>query len=71
MTKYEARKLLDEEKVKTITIGNITITITIYASGVLGIETSATLTANQENTLKTELTNRGYKLIWKEGVVLP
>ena len=71
MTKYEARLLTDDEKVKTITIGGITITITVYASGVLGIETSQTLTANQENTLKTELTNRGYKLIWKDGVVLP
>ena len=71
MTKYEARRITDEEKVKTITIGGITITITIYGTGTIGIETSATLTTAQENTLKTELTNRGYKLIWKDGVVLP
>ena len=70
MTKYEVRQKMDDEKVKEITIAGITITITRYVGGVLGIETSATLTSAQENTLKTNLENKGFKLIWKDGVVL-
>ena len=70
MTKYEARSLADEERVSTITISGITLTITKYAGGAIGIETSQTLTDNQETNLRSTLDSKGFKLIWKDGVVL-
>ena len=70
MTKYEARKKEELESIKEITISGITITITRYVNS-LGIETSQTLTANQENQLKSALENRGFKIVWKDGVVIP
>ena len=71
MTKYEARKKMDDELANEITISGITITFIRYHTGIIGVETSQTLTANQENQLRSALENRGFKIVWKDGVVIP
>ena len=70
MTKYEVRLKTDDERTREITISGITLTIINYGAGMLGIETSQTLTANQETNLRNTLDSKGFKLIWKDGVVL-
>lgn len=71
MTNYEIMRKTDREKAAEINLAGVSIVITENcAVGQLRISTNRILTQSEELTLRNALENRGYKLIWKDGVLL-
>mgnify|MGYP001610609058 CR=1 FL=1 len=70
MTDYEIKHNDDNDRIKTIVISGVSITIIMLAGETNAIiQTSRALTATEENQLKSFLSNRDYKIVYKDGVL--
>ena len=70
MTKYEMKAVQPIELLRQIIIPGKTLTWTVY-TGAVGVESDTPLNPAQEQFLKDEAAKQSYKIVWKDGQLIP